>query len=73
MTNKITSERVRYGFSAQEILALEGDSPIIVDNENVDSLKMAEGMLVPVLINAVKELSAEIELLKTQLSANTAS
>jgi hypothetical protein len=72
-TNEITSDITRYGVSAQNILELEGKDSIIVDSTVPEKLKVTETMLIPVLINAVKELSAEIELLKTQLSANTAS
>jgi trimeric autotransporter adhesin len=56
----------RYGFKAQDILALEGDNPVIIDNENEDSLKYNGEALVPVLVNAIKELKAEIELLKNK-------
>jgi trimeric autotransporter adhesin len=56
----------RYGFKAQDILALEGENPIIIDNENEDSLKYNGEALVPVLVNAIKELKAEIELLKNK-------
>ena len=54
----------KYGFSAQEILALEGDNPIIVDNEDTNNLKMTNAHLIPVLVNAIKELKAEIDELK---------
>ena len=30
---------VRYGFKAQEILALEGDNPVIIDNEDSEKLR----------------------------------
>ena len=54
----------KYGFSAQEILELEGENPIIVDNEDTDNLKITNTHLVPVLVNAIKELKAEIDELK---------
>jgi hypothetical protein len=47
-------------------LALEGDNPIIIDNEQPDKLKYNGEALVPVLVNAIKELKAEIELLKNK-------
>ena len=46
----------KYGFKAQDILALEGDNPIIIDNENEEALKYNGEALVPVLVNAIKEL-----------------
>jgi trimeric autotransporter adhesin len=61
---EIPHGNVRYGFKAQDILALEGDNPIIIDNENPDNLKYQGEALVPVLVNAIKELKAEIDLLK---------
>jgi hypothetical protein len=54
----------RYGFKAQDILALEGDNPIIIDNENEDNLKYQGEALVPVLVNAIKELTARLEALE---------
>ena len=56
----------RYGFLAQEILELEGDKPVIIDNENLDSLKYTSDYLIPVLVKAIQELKAEIELLKNK-------
>jgi hypothetical protein len=57
----------RYGFLAQDILALEGDNPVLVDNEDPESLKLKESNLIPILVKAVQELTAEIETLKAQL------
>jgi trimeric autotransporter adhesin len=57
---------VRYGFKAQDIMALEGDNPVIIDNEQPDHLKYNGEALVPVLVNAVKELTKKIELLESK-------
>jgi hypothetical protein len=51
---------VRYGFKAQEILQLEGDTGIIIDNEDPDKLRYNGESLIPVLVNAVQELSAQV-------------
>ncbi|MCP3682948.1 MAG: hypothetical protein GY861_09680, partial [bacterium] len=59
----------RYGFKAQDILALEGDNPIIIDNEDVDNLKYQGEALVPVLVKAIQELSAKNEALLTRIEA----
>jgi len=59
----------KYGFKAQEILKLEGDNPVIINNEDIDNLKLTNshaGNMLPVLVNAIKELKAEIELLKNK-------
>jgi len=52
---------VRYGFKAQEILALEGDNPIIIDNEDSEKLRYNGEALVPVLVKALQELNAKFE------------
>ena len=59
--------RKRYGFKAQDILALEGDNPVIIDDEDQDSLKYCGESLVPVLVNAIKELTAKVNALEAQL------
>jgi hypothetical protein len=60
---------VRYGFKAQDILALEGDTPVIIDNEDLDKLRFNESSLIPVLVNAIKELKAIIDTQQTQINA----
>ncbi len=62
--NETPTGRKRYGFSAQEILALEGDNPVLIINDDIDNLKLTNAYLVPVLVNAIKELKAEIDELK---------
>lgn len=57
---------VRYGFKAQDILALEGDSPVIVDNETPDKLRMVDQHLIAVLVKAVQELSAKVTALEAR-------
>jgi len=56
----------RYGFLAQDILALEGDDNVIIDNEQPDKLKYKGEHLVPVLVNAIKELKTQNDELKTE-------
>ena len=60
---------MRYGFLAQDILALEGDNPVIIDNEFEDALKYKGEHLVPVLVNAIKELSETNKDLKSRIEA----
>jgi len=50
---------VRYGFYAQDVLALEND-PVIVDASDPDKLKLNETALIATLTNAVQELSARL-------------
>ena len=52
---------VRYGFKAQDILALEGDNPVIIDNQDPDSLRYRETVLIPILTKAIQELSTKLD------------
>jgi hypothetical protein len=56
----------KYGFKAQEILALEGDNPIIVNNENENTLGITNSHLIPVLVKAIQELSAKVTALENE-------
>jgi hypothetical protein len=53
-----------FGFIAQEVKELDNDTLRLVYDENPDKLELSYGKLVPVLVQAIKELKAEIELLK---------
>ena len=55
---------VRYGFKAQDILALEGDNPVLIDNEDPNSLRYRETALIPILVKAIQELTARITTLE---------
>jgi hypothetical protein len=57
---------LRYGFKAQQVLALEGDTPVIVDNEDADKLRFNDQSLLAVLVKAIQELSARIEALEAK-------
>jgi hypothetical protein len=61
--------KYRYGFSAQEILAAEGNKPVIASDENPDKLQLTSDYLIPVLVNAIKELSAELDTLKERVAS----
>jgi len=52
---------LRYGFKAQDVLALEGDAPVIVDAEDLNKLRFNDQALIAVLVNAIKELKAEFD------------
>jgi hypothetical protein len=58
----------RYGFSAQNVLAAESDKPVIVSTEDPENLQITSDYIVPVLVNAVKELSQELEQIKVKLA-----
>lgn len=57
---------VHYGFSAQQVLEVEGEDPVVVDVEDPDKLKITDANLIPILVQAIKELKAEVEALKNQ-------
>ena len=63
---------LRYGFKAQDILATEleyGVAPVIVDAENEEKLYLNDSNLIAVLVNAIKELKAEVDALKANQAA----
>ena len=63
----------RYGFIAQDILELEGSNNVIIDNEQEEHLKYKGEHLVPVLVNAIKELSAKVEELESNSGGTSGS
>lgn len=58
---------IRYGFGAQDILALEGENPVIIDNSEEENLRFNESSLIPVLVKAIQELTAEVQALKAKV------
>jgi hypothetical protein len=60
---------VRYGYSAQDVLYLEGSDSVIVNNKNPDNLMLNETHMIPVLHNAILELKEENKALKARLDA----
>jgi len=59
--------KTKYGFLAQEVLAAEGDNPVIGDNEEADKLKMTTDNLVAVLTKAIQEQQTIIDDLKSRI------
>jgi hypothetical protein len=55
---------VRYGFKAQDVLALEGASPVIVDAEDAEKLRLNDQSMIAVLVKAIQELKAEFDAYK---------
>jgi hypothetical protein len=64
---------VHYGVLAQDILALEGENSVIIDNGDNNKLRYTSDHLLPVLVNAIQELSAELNSVKAELAALKAS
>ena len=66
-TSRIDSTPIgnaKYGFKAQDVLALEGEDAVVIDTEEEDHLKIQSDSLIPILVKAIQELSAEVEALK---------
>ena len=61
VTGCVTDPQPRYGFLAQDILAIEGSPSILVDDTDPEMLKLRESMLVPVLVKAVQDLIAQVD------------
>ena len=59
--------KVRYGFKAQEILTLEGENSVIIDADDADKLRYNSDYLIPILVNAIQELTAKVILLEAKL------
>ena len=59
----------RYGFFAQDILELEGSDNVIIDNDDSENLKYKGEHLVPILVNAIKELTAKNTALEARIAA----
>jgi hypothetical protein len=70
--NETATGPVRYGFKAQDILAIEGDSPVIIDNSDSKNLKYNQDSMIAILVNAIKELKVEIDSLKAQINGASA-
>jgi hypothetical protein len=68
-TEEVTDPRNkrRYGFSAQEILELEGENSVIVSADDPEKLQVTTDHLLPVLVNAIKELSEEMDQLRARV------
>jgi hypothetical protein len=69
-TQEVTDQKLRYGFSAQNLLENEGEIPVIVSTENPDKLMVTDQHLLPVLVKAIQELSAKVNELEDKLAAN---
>mgnify|MGYP003641614125 CR=1 FL=1 len=54
-----------FGFIAQEVKEIDNDTLKLVNDTNLEKLELSYGKLVPILVKAIQELKAEIELLKS--------
>lgn len=59
----------RFGFLAQEVLAVEGNDNVIVDTEDPEKLKITYEALTPVLVKAVQQLSAQVAMLEAEITS----
>lgn len=63
-----TTGTTKYGFKAQEVLKLEGDNPVIIDNENPEKLRMIDTALIPVLVKSIQQLTEKINSQQEQIN-----
>ena len=71
-TGEILADKFHYGFSAQEVAQIEkkhSDSNVIVDCVDEERLRLTSDYLVPVLVNAIKELTAQVQSLKAEVES----
>ena len=55
---------VRYGFLAQDILALEGSDSVVIDSKDAENLKYTDQNMTAILVKAIQELKAEFDAYK---------
>lgn len=67
-TGEITDNKKRYGFSAQEILELEGDEPVLVGNDDTEKLGLINDYLIPIIVNAIKEITQDLDDIKIKIA-----
>jgi hypothetical protein len=67
-TQEITDQKLRYGFSAQNLLENEGNAPVIVSTEDPEKLMVTDQHLLPVLVKAIQELSAKNDALEARIA-----
>ena len=65
---EIATGRVRYGFKAQEILAIEGQEPVIIDNTDENKLRYNSDSMIPILVKAIQELKQIVDQQAAQIS-----
>ena len=63
----VAQEEVIYGFSAQQLQEVDS---VLVDDSDPDHLRIHDRKIVPLLVNAIKELSAKVEALESKLATN---
>ena len=55
---------VRYGFLAQDILAIEGSNSVVIDSADSENLKYIDQNMTAILVKAIQELKAEFDAYK---------
>jgi len=55
---------VRYGFLAQDVLALEGADSVVIDAKDAENLKYTDQNMTAILVKAIQELKAEFDAYK---------
>jgi hypothetical protein len=55
---------VRYGFLAQDILAIEGSNSVVIDSADSENLKYIDQNMTAILVKAIQELKTEFDAYK---------
>ena len=58
--------KIDFGFIAQEVQSVDNELLRLVYDSNPEKLEMSYGKLVPILVKAIQELKAEVEILKAK-------
>ena len=66
MTTKLRKGLKDLGFIAQDLQKVDDEHLSFVSDEDPEKLSASYGRLIPVLVKAIQELKAEIEILKNK-------
>ena len=75
----VENDKTLYGFVAQEVQDVDinliekfGDSDVVLENEVIENpLRVNEKFIIPMLVKAIQELSAQVTTLQSQVAALT--
>ena len=60
---------LRYGFKAQDVMALEGTNPVIINADDPENLKYNDSYMTPVFAKAIQELKAALDAITADYQA----
>jgi hypothetical protein len=63
------TKKLQVGFIAQEVAAVDGAAPLVTYAKDVDQYGVSYGNTVAILVEAIKELSANVSRLQSEIDA----